>query len=658
MEADLGHDLGQVRVHSGPLAARAANSVGARAFTVGEDVILGEAAPPLATEQGQRLLAHELAHVLQQRRGGPPPGRGPESASERDAAAAASGKGVSQGTAVGIARDERHGRGYAGEQGMGFELYPQSEGWIFFEGPSGSAGHGTTQPGFDGVAYNTRTGELHLIDNKSLKKTGNVVSATAIDPSKNLATNVDGLIARVQATKDVPGRTRVLGRLRELKASLASGRSLPEGVHLVVTSVGGRTTDVTPRLKGMGVEHRDETFPGTATKPPQPKPQSSVAETGHQAGTTEPPKTLPEPTRAPVNRTKPPAKETVRPAAVPAEKAKPETTRTARPEVPELAPAKRLRSPQPEATEIPRGRPGSVDLIGHAQAGATGALMSQAVARLNEVARQYPNDKDLAWMVNTVNSVLDAEGFIKDPKGFVAGKIKAGIFDAVFSHYSEKLATIRQSFEDRFPSLTQIQKNPIGTGVSLESYRKDYEAARARLRIPGARRALLYAGVALYAQKYNEPPEVVQQNLREVDQALAKAHNTADYFEEYKWQSTRYQWTIYLLTSRLEQLSDEYADLPAGMAGDLRTRGQALHRAATVFRDTRDSVWQSGLVVFAPVLSFALDLEAAADGLDGIAKQFGSFATAVASRRAEYDREVQRLRAETTSIAERPLFGR
>jgi hypothetical protein len=58
------------------------------------------------------------------------------------------------------------------------------------------------------------------------------------------------------------------------------------------------------------------------------------------------------------------------------------------------------------------------------------------------------------------------------------------------------------------------------------------------------------------------------------------------------------------------------------------------------------------------VWDFASDLETAADGLDAISREFESFASAVGSRRAEYDREVRRLQAETTRIAERPLFGR
>jgi hypothetical protein len=191
--------------------------------------------------------------------------------------------------------DPRHARGRAGEQGMGFELYPQSEGWIFFEGPSGSAGHGVTTSGFDGVAYNTKTGELHLIDNKSLKSAGNVSSATAIDPSRNLSKNVDDLIVRVEAAENVPGCIRALGLLRQTKAALAAGKLPPQGVKLMVTSVGGQTTDVSARLKGLGVEHHPGMPPKAATPAPTAGTSSSP---GKQASVAQP------------SSSKPPAQET------------------------------------------------------------------------------------------------------------------------------------------------------------------------------------------------------------------------------------------------------------------------------------------------------------------------------------------------------------
>jgi hypothetical protein len=63
-------------------------------------------------------------------------------------------------------------------------------------------------------------------------------------------------------------------------------------------------------------------------------------------------------------------------------------------------------------------------------------------------------------------------------------------------------------------------------------------------------------------------------------------------------------------------------------------------------------------VVFVPVLDFATDMKTVANGLDEIASQFESFASVVGSRQSEYDHEVQRLQAESTRLAGRPIFGR
>jgi len=65
-EPRLGHDLSGVRVHTGAAADAAASSVGARAFTLGQDLVFaaGEYAP--ASSEGRRLLAHELVHSVQQ----------------------------------------------------------------------------------------------------------------------------------------------------------------------------------------------------------------------------------------------------------------------------------------------------------------------------------------------------------------------------------------------------------------------------------------------------------------------------------------------------------------------------------------------------------------------------------------------------------------
>jgi hypothetical protein len=74
----LGAGFADVRVHRGPVAEQSARAIGARAYTVGRDIVLGAAASAPSTPQGRRLLAHELTHVLQQARRGPSVQRQPE----------------------------------------------------------------------------------------------------------------------------------------------------------------------------------------------------------------------------------------------------------------------------------------------------------------------------------------------------------------------------------------------------------------------------------------------------------------------------------------------------------------------------------------------------------------------------------------------------
>lgn len=66
LEARIGHDFSQVRVHTGPRAAALAEQLQARAFTIGRDVAFAPGQYQPGTPAGQRLLAHELAHVAQQ----------------------------------------------------------------------------------------------------------------------------------------------------------------------------------------------------------------------------------------------------------------------------------------------------------------------------------------------------------------------------------------------------------------------------------------------------------------------------------------------------------------------------------------------------------------------------------------------------------------
>ena len=67
----LGHALGDsmhdVRVHTDQSAAALARAVSARAFTVGSDIFFGQGEFNPGSRAGAELIAHEAAHVVQQR---------------------------------------------------------------------------------------------------------------------------------------------------------------------------------------------------------------------------------------------------------------------------------------------------------------------------------------------------------------------------------------------------------------------------------------------------------------------------------------------------------------------------------------------------------------------------------------------------------------
>jgi hypothetical protein len=74
MEPRFGHNFASVRVHHNSKAAESARAVNARAYTFGQSIVFGTGNFAPATSEGRVLLAHELAHTIQQRnRSSPPP---------------------------------------------------------------------------------------------------------------------------------------------------------------------------------------------------------------------------------------------------------------------------------------------------------------------------------------------------------------------------------------------------------------------------------------------------------------------------------------------------------------------------------------------------------------------------------------------------------
>lgn len=114
MEPRFNFDFSQVRIHADGKAAESAKAVNASAYTVGQHVVLRSGQSAISDLPGRYLLAHELAHVVQQSKGsGAPPPMSPSAAHEQDArdvtvalAAGSPHLRVACNTGIGLARNE------------------------------------------------------------------------------------------------------------------------------------------------------------------------------------------------------------------------------------------------------------------------------------------------------------------------------------------------------------------------------------------------------------------------------------------------------------------------------------------------------------------------------------------------------------------------
>src|SRR5262249_46573098 len=65
-EPRFGRDLSDIRVHANARAAESAREAGARAYAYGRHIAFGDGNYAPGTEGGRALLAHEIAHTIQQ----------------------------------------------------------------------------------------------------------------------------------------------------------------------------------------------------------------------------------------------------------------------------------------------------------------------------------------------------------------------------------------------------------------------------------------------------------------------------------------------------------------------------------------------------------------------------------------------------------------
>lgn len=151
--------------------------------------------------------------------------------------------------------------GTRGEQGAAFIL--GQAGYFIVDGPSGAGGHAANAHGPDGLAFNPQNGDLILYDVKDFlaKRNGSLINRN-VSKATALVENLDEgwfdqMIARVEATTDMPSRVLVASRLRACRAALTTGRNWPANTRVAVMRMGGGAVGISARLQAQNITFID-----------------------------------------------------------------------------------------------------------------------------------------------------------------------------------------------------------------------------------------------------------------------------------------------------------------------------------------------------------------------------------------------------------------
>lgn len=314
VQACFGQDFADVRIHADGAAAASAAEQGAQAYTVGPHIVFGAGRFPPQDHAGRHLLGHELAHVVQQRRGGAAPEADPHASHEGDADRAASQLAAGQtqvqveaATGVGMARaplpddDERRkgqasatvlqqrvlrpdprpktqvegnpdkSRGTRAEVTVPFDRYAGAD-WNHLGGGSETAssrpslarvsstdaqqGRQEGTAGIDFLVENVRTGRL-VIGEQKATQSSEFAKATAITAylDVNLAHSIQVLRQRIQDGQVHPAEvTRLQATIERLQATHQALQN-PTNDTRLPPDVVFELTNVGGKGKAIGNEH-------------------------------------------------------------------------------------------------------------------------------------------------------------------------------------------------------------------------------------------------------------------------------------------------------------------------------------------------------------------------------------------------------------------
>jgi hypothetical protein len=629
-EPRFGHDFSRVRVHSDAGAAQSARDINARAYTVGNNIVFG--AGPFAPGEaaGRQLLAHELAHVVQNTaaRAADTIRRTPDPPPEPPAKIVSPVWNV-QGRPVVVV--EFDGRRKAFYQRSGDSprpeghAGPQSGDWAPFDGwqPSKKA-KGSGHFVKEGYHRDFEPEDpLHGYGNEKNKQVATWLGRQKLEPP-----------ATEQHWEEVQAELEKLG--------VKVRRPLPPRG----TPGGGGGGGPPPSDKPSQPAAKES----TEQRPAEPPPAKKSTEPPAAKKSTEPPpaKKSTEPPLAKKSTEPPPAKKSTEPP--PAKKST------------EPPPAKKSTEPPP-ATKKPPEPPGAkkptkASDVEPSQSGGAAAAISAAQRAYTNIAGQFSNrlmrvaservkDKEMADALADINKIMDAHAFLSNPKQYSAQFIADYMIDGAFGKFARQLAAAEAQFFSTYPDVRSFHQQSLGGRTSLDDLKKHYDQAVRNLRLPSARKTLVTVFLMLDITD-KTPQKEIDRRIQIINEYLAKQPDIGRYVKEYNDAHGKYAFGLTVVRAQLDNLRQQLGELPAGFADDIRRRGDALHKAAKVIDDFYDQVIPLAALPGGDIALYML--MKLSDGFSGLGDGLYDFAYRAGARQGEYKQEIQRLEAQADKL--------
>ena len=620
-EPRFGHDFSRVRVHSDAGAAQSARDIDARAYTVGNNIVFGAGRFAPGAGAGRQLLAHELAHVVQNTgaRAADTIRRTPDPPPEPPARIISPVWNV-QGRPVVVV--EFAGRRKAFYQRSGGSPRPESHGgpqqdhWAPFDGWQPST---TTKGSGHFVKENYHRDfepedPLHGYGNEKNKQVGAWLDQLKLERP-----------ATEQHWEQVQAELEKLGvRVR---------RPLPPRGTPGGGGGGGPPSDK-PRQDPTA---KKSTEPPPAKKPTEPPPAKKPAEPPPAKKSTEPPpaKKSTEPPPAKKSTEPPPAKKSTEPP--PAKK----------PPVRKLTEPPGAKKPT-KASDVEPSRSGggsaAISAAGRAYTNIAGQFSNQ----LMQVTSERVKDKEMADALADINKIMDAHAFLSNPKRYSAQFIADYMIDGAFGKFARQLAAAEAQFFATYPSVRSFHQQSLGGGTSLDDLEKRYDQAFRNLRLPSARKTLATVFFMLDITD-TTPQKEIDRRIQIINEYLARQPDIGTYVKEYNDAHGKYAFGLMVARAQIDNLRQQLGELPAGFADDIRRRGDALHKAAKVIDEFYDQVillaaLPGGDIALYMLMKLSAGFSDLGDGLHDFAYRAGA-------RQGEYKQEIQRLEAQADKIA-------